>query len=69
MRRIYPTVNPNIYGRDLSNDIILNNNIPHGVWDDGDASILYPELQEYDDYNTYPSLCMYFIIRYLFVYT
>lgn len=49
-------VSQNIYGRDLSNDIAVNNNIPRGVWDDDDdASILYPELQDYEDYNSYSS--------------
>jgi len=48
-------VNQNIYGRDLSNDIAVNNNIPRGVWDDDDASVLYPELQDYEDYNSYSS--------------
>lgn len=35
--------------------------MPRGVWEDTDSNVLYPELQDYEDYSSYsyPS-CKYF---------
>lgn len=46
-------VKQNFYDRDLSNDILVNNNVPNGIWDDNDVSVFYPDLQEMDDYQPY----------------
>lgn len=35
---------------DLSNDIMVNN-VPNGVWEDSDAGIMYPDLQDFEDYQ------------------
>lgn len=53
----HTTVKPNIFDRDLSNDILINNNVPNGVWEDSDAGILYPDLQELEDYQAYQQPC------------
>lgn len=27
------------------------NNVPNGVWEDSDAGIMYPDLQDFEDYQ------------------
>lgn len=47
-----------MFEHDLSNDILINNNdIPNGVWEDSDAGILYPDLQDLDEYSPYSQPC------------
>lgn len=50
-------VKQNFYEPGLANDFLLNNNIPNGVWDDAEASALYPDLQELEDYPAYQPPC------------
>lgn len=36
--------------KDISNELYANN-IPNGVWDDSEPALLYPDLQDLDDYQ------------------
>lgn len=54
-------VKQNFYDRDLSNDIVVNNNnLPNGIWDDSDVSVFYPDLQETENYQPYQQ-CTYIL--------
>lgn len=50
-------VKQNYFDSGLPNDILFNNNVPSGIWDDTDASALYPDLNDFEDYQAYQPPC------------